>query len=415
MLRTIAIICLFLTSLVLGFLLHEVESKKRILKEDLIELSKSKYGVFNVDEWKRIITDIVSDKIDEFQFTDANKKELEKKLSQFLYQAIDAVEAGVKANRFSSIKGFFQSAVSWGADLFDNMRNEVPNLSKAILEDLERPETRNSLKKYVSDLIDDYAEDTFSKVNYTTINAIAEKYGESSREELKGVIEVRYNQKNQTSQGYRLGLYAIGGIILVLLLFSGRMSKADLTTALFIALIFLLLGLLLPMIDIDARVSSFSLQVLGESILFENQVLYYKSKSIIEVVVLMLTQANWDVIIVGLLILTFSVLFPVAKLTLSFLCLFKDRIRDKKWVKFFVFKSGKWSMADVLVVAIFMAYIGFTSILTEQLRQLEKLSGKVEILTTNQSNLNTGFFMFFGFVVLSLVVSDKLMKEFSGS
>lgn len=67
-------------------------------------------------------------------------------------------------------------------------------------------------------------------------------------------------------------------------------------------------------------------------------------------------------------------------------------------------------MADVLVVAIFMAYIGFSSILSEQLSQLEKLSDSLQVLTTNRSELNTGFFMFFGFVCLSLVVSHKMAQ-----
>ena len=38
-------------------------------------------------------------------------------------------------------------------------------------------------------------------------------------------------------------------------------------------------------------------------------------------------------------------------------------------VRFFVLKSGKWSMADVMVVAIFMAYIGFNGIITSQFGQ----------------------------------------------
>ena len=38
-----------------------------------------------------------------------------------------------------------------------------------------------------------------------------------------------------------------------------------------------------------------------------------------------------------------------------------------KIVRFLVFKSGKWSMADVMVVAIFMSYIGFTGIISSQL------------------------------------------------
>ncbi len=68
-------------------------------------------------------------------------------------------------------------------------------------------------------------------------------------------------------------------------------------------------GLLLPMIEIDARISSIRFTLLGESILFEDQVLYYKSKSILQVVSLMLTQRRLDVLFVGLLVLLFSVLF----------------------------------------------------------------------------------------------------------
>ena len=56
-------------------------------------------------------------------------------------------------------------------------------------------------------------------------------------------------------------------------------------------------------------------------------------------------------------------------------------------IKFFVLKSGKWSMADVMVVAIFMTYIGFNGIITSQLVQLSSSAPKLEILTTNGTSL----------------------------
>jgi hypothetical protein len=65
-------------------------------------------------------------------------------------------------------------------------------------------------------------------------------------------------------------------------------------------------------------------------------------------------------------------------------------------------------MADVMVVAIFMAYIGFSGIVAEQLSQLENISPTIDILTTNESKLNEGFFLFTGFVILSLFISNRL-------
>ena len=65
-------------------------------------------------------------------------------------------------------------------------------------------------------------------------------------------------------------------------------------------------------------------------------------------------------------------------------------------------------MADVMVVAIFMSYIGFSGVLTEQLHQLENLSSKIDILTTNKSSLQIGFFAFTSFALLSLLTTNKL-------
>ena len=56
-------------------------------------------------------------------------------------------------------------------------------------------------------------------------------------------------------------------------------------------------------------------------------------------------------VLLGSIILIVLVAFVVL---LSFLFTTKKN----KLIQFFAFKSGKWSMADVMVVAIFMAYIG---------------------------------------------------------
>jgi len=148
--------------------------------------------------------------------------------------------------------------------------------------------------------------------------------------------------------------------------------------------------------------------LLGEPVSFTDQVIYYKSKSILEVVELMMVQGKPDLIAVGLLVLAFSVLFPLSKLIACMLYLYRASVRESKVLRFFVFKSGKWSMADVMVIAIFMSYIGFSGIISEQLNQLEGLTQTMDILTTNRSSLQTGFFMFTGFVLLSLMISQRI-------
>ena len=77
-------------------------------------------------------------------------------------------------------------------------------------------------------------------------------------------------------------------------------------------------------------------------------------------------------------------------------------------MRFMVFRTGKWSMADVMVIAIFMSFIGFSGILAEQLGQLEGLTKNLDVLTTNKSSLQDGFFLFTSFVILSLLISHRL-------
>jgi len=65
-------------------------------------------------------------------------------------------------------------------------------------------------------------------------------------------------------------------------------------------------------------------------------------------------------------------------------------------------------MADVIVVAIFMSYIGFSGVIDSQLKQLETIKDKVEILTTDNSNFGVGFLLFLTFAIGGLFLANKI-------
>jgi uncharacterized paraquat-inducible protein A len=165
------------------------------------------------------------------------------------------------------------------------------------------------------------------------------------------------------------------------------------------------------MIDIDARINVMEFKLLGENISFNNQVLYFKSKSVLEMAKLMLTQSEIKIILVGLLVLIFSVVFPLMKIISTILILYFKKIKSHRLINFMVFKSGKWSMADVMVVAIFMSYIGFSGIISSQLSQLENITNRISILTTNESSLQNGFFFFAGFVIFGIFISQMVHNK----
>ena len=68
-------------------------------------------------------------------------------------------------------------------------------------------------------------------------------------------------------------------------------------------------------------------------------------------------------------------------------------------------------MADVMVVAIFMAYIGFNGIITSQFGKLTSASQELVILTTNATSLQPGYYLFLTYTVLALFLSGYLARE----
>lgn len=409
--RQFTLVGILISLFVLGTLIFRTNSQKRELKEDLIELSNIKYGLFNVDEWKEILAQILTRKIEEFELTETNRDKLKEKISGFLFNTINRFEDRFHDDNSSSITGFFKSSVAALTGTFKKMKQDIPIFTEDIVNFMDDPANRSELRSFLIIKLNEYADNTFAKMDYTVHDFIIKKYNLPDRHAvLKHTATLNNDLENQ-ERYYKYGLVLISIATALFILLTKSITSIEFIGLTLISFIFLLLGLGLPMIEIDARISEMSLSLLGEVVHFQDQVLYYKSKSILEVIRLMLSQSSIDLLLVGLLVFAFSVLFPMAKLITSFFLVFNNSSKSNKLINILVFKTGKWSMADVMVVAIFMAYIGFAGILTEQLNQLDNLSDTIDVLTTNKSSLQLGFFSFAAFAVLSLMITGKLKQK----
>ncbi|ESQ16284.1 MAG: hypothetical protein N838_26895, partial [Thiohalocapsa sp. PB-PSB1] len=131
--------------------------------------------------------------------------------------------------------------------------------------------------------------------------------------------------------------------------------------------------------------------------------------SILDVVSILAATGAADMLLVAVLITLFSLVFPSAKVIAGFLYYFDFRgLRNNRLISFFALRSGKWSMADVLVVAMLMAYVGFSGLIANQLSDISQASPSVDVITTNGTALQIGFFLFLAFVLASLVLSSML-------
>ena len=195
----------------------------------------------------------------------------------------------------------------------------------------------------------------------------------------------------------------LGGLALIYLLGTAlglrKQSPTLLPTALtLVALVCLLVGLFTPMLEIGAferdlsiplkvKTKTFSLNLDYTQVFEGDMYFYYQSKSIVELITLLLSQNNY---IVGISILIFSVVLPVVKLLITLLGVFsrlKGRLLNK------VHLLGKWSMADVFVAAIFLAFLAFNNLQTG---------------IQTESNTLLGLYFFLAYCVLSIGTSQWL-------
>ncbi|MGV6861515.1 MAG: paraquat-inducible protein A [Putridiphycobacter sp.] len=164
----------------------------------------------------------------------------------------------------------------------------------------------------------------------------------------------------------------------------------------FASVSFLYLGLQTPFIEMEAYSKDLALTSglfdnLGKT--FEGRTYYlYQNKSVFELINLLFTGGN---ILVGLALVLFSVVFPITKLTASFLALLKPKSNLSKKSVSIINKLGKWSMADVFVSAVFLAVFSFTNM--------------NEGVDTSAQTL-IGLYFFLTFVILS-IVSGLFLKQ----
>ena len=165
------------------------------------------------------------------------------------------------------------------------------------------------------------------------------------------------------------------------------------------------------MLLIQAKVDQLEFQLLGEPILFTDQVLFYQSKSILDVVRLLLIEGkDFGAFFAGLGVLLFSIVVPLLKLGATAAWRAGASWSTTPFGKLVLFRSAKWAMADVMVVAIFLSYLGFKGVLKDQVQRLENVSPRLDVLTTADSTLLPGFMAFLTFALLGLLLSTRLKR-----
>lgn len=397
-----------------GINIHNLTKQRADLKKDYSELNNIQHGLLSVDAWSAHVKEIVNDQIDSFDFNDVQEDTLKAQLNKILNSVITKANTMVNQKQTRIDKRIKKFAIKQFIDV-DKVRSKVPEFSETIITELKKPSSRDRLKFLAKDKVQEFAEKTHDSIDSDNnmVNLLA-KYNSSTVPEFNGYIATKVELLQEKT--YNLTYCMVSCLIFFLLLWLVLRNQTPLHKTLFIfsvilALITLVIGLMAPMIEIDARIKELNFLLVGKPLVFNDQVIFYQSKSILDVVHILIATSKADSVFVGALILIFSVIFPITKLICTEIYLLgNEKVRSNKLLNFFAFKSGKWSMADVMVVAIFMAYIGFKGILDSQLDHLNIKTENLATIATNETSLQPGVILFVWYVIFGLVLGAILKK-----
>ena len=382
------------------------------LKTDLAEINHIRYGLLNVDEWSDQLSTILSIKILEFKLSPEGREKLIQNLENILYLLIDDVELMMKAKTSGGLSGM-KSWFSGFTINLDPFRDSVPSYANQLLSELNKPENKAFLQQFLSDKLNEFTASTYNLDEMTPLHEVMERYSCIDKEVCMELIQEEIDLKKRAIKWRVILVMILVSVVFLVNLATRRKINLVQASLLIIASFCLLLGgITTPMIDLEARIDLLMLQLMGEKLTFFNNIIFFQSKSITDVVRILFEEGTLPMLFVGVLVFTFSIIFPSIKLISSLLYSYRiGNLRENKLIRFFVIKSGKWSMADVLVVAIFMAYVGFDGIIGSQLDELTQSAKPVEVFTTNGTQLLEGFYLFLLFCISSLVLSEIVTRK----
>lgn len=134
---------------------------------------------------------------------------------------------------------------------------------------------------------------------------------------------------------------------------------------------------------------------------------YERTRSILGAVRELASTGNY---LVSFLILFFSIIVPVTKGSMLLASIYVRSHGARARLVYLVDLIGKWSMADVFVIGVFLAYLATENQAQDNVFEVSALGQTVEVsIGTNlTSTLGRGFYFFLGYCLFSVFWTQVL-------
>ena len=392
---------------------------RRLIRTDLAEITHARYGILSADQWRGIIGPILNAQVDKLDLK-GQTKSLRPMVERSLYDLLDHIKTQMTA---PAAKG---SGLPGGGNAFmvnmiiGSLRPHVPEYADVVMAELGKQQTQKDFKDSVRVVLADAVKNTFGATDMTTYNSILNRYGCAQTSDGAAACEQTLQKKiaeaDSKATRYYLTVLASAALGFILLI-PGKLTRGAVAVLMLFCIAMLAGGVLSPMLEVEVRVTKLDATLLGTPIEFRDQSLYYRSKTVLEVCQTLIEMGRPEMTLVGVLVILFSVVFPALKMLALGACLFRPALlRTNRLVRLLAFELSKWSMADVMALAIFMSFVAFNGVIESGWDGVRAMPGIQQVsFPTNASRILPGYYLFIGFCVSSIFLSKKLEHGLASS
>jgi hypothetical protein len=390
---------------------------RRLLRTDVAEITHARYGILSAEQWRDITGPILNAQVDKLDLK-GQSKSLRPMVERSLYALLDNIKTQMTSPNAKA------SGMPGGGNLMivnmiiGSLRPHVPEYTDVVMAQLARADTQKSFKDSIRGVLDDAVKNTFGTTDMTTYNAILKQYGCTSGAACEVTLGEQIKEADtKLTRDYLivLGSAALGFILLI----AGKttLSRSAVVVLMLFCIAMLVGGVLSPMLEVEVRITKLDVTLLGTPIEFRDQSLYYRSKTVLEVCQTLIQMGRPEMMLVGVLVILFSVVFPALKMLALCAGLFwPSLLRTNRLVKLLAFDLSKWSMADVMVLAIFMSFVAFNGVISSAWDGLRDVPNVQQVqIPTNASRILPGYYLFIGFCGSSILLSKKLERGIASS
>jgi hypothetical protein len=394
---------------------------RRLIRIDLAEITHARYGILSADQWRGIIGPILNAQVDKLDLK-GQSKSLRPMVERSLYDLLDHIKTQMTS---TNAKGTGMPGM--GNPMIVNMiigslRPHVPEYTDVVMAELAKQETQKGFKDSVRGVLADAVKNTFGVTDMNTYNGILKRYGcaqtSTGSAACEEILGKKIAEADRQTTRYFLTVLASAALGFILLMAGKRtLSRAAVAVLMLFCIAMLAGGVLSPMLEVEVRVTKLDATLLGTPIEFRDQSLYYRSKTVLEVCQTLIEMGRPEMTLVAVLVILFSVVFPVLKMLALGACLFRPALlRTNRLVRLLAFELSKWSMADVMALAIFMSFVAFNGVIGSAWDGVRGMPYIQEVLIpTNASKILPGYYLFVGFCLSSIFLSKKLEHGIASS